>query len=50
MMTKKKYRTMIELTANYEQFLKEKKVNNDNKSLFNRVIKKAVTTKQRGSK
>lgn len=48
----KKHKTMAELTANYEQFIKGKELNKSGKDLFEKVVKKAAkpNTKQRGSK
>lgn len=37
-----------QLTAGYETFIKDKKVNSNGKSLFIKTLKKAI--KQRGSK
>ena len=41
---------MEKLTQGYEKFIKGKEVNNNGKALFEKAIKKATTTKQRGSK
>ena len=41
---------MEKLTQGYEKFIKGKEVNNNGKALFEKTIKKATTTKQRGSK
>lgn len=42
--------TMEQLTANAEKLLKGKELNSNGKELFEKVIKKAATLKQRGSK
>lgn len=49
---KKDKKSMAELTAGYEQFIKGKEVNANNGQLFEKAIKKAVKpkSKQRGSK
>ncbi len=44
----KKDKTMAEVSKNFEQFIKGKKTNKNNKPLFEKALKKAV--KQRGSK
>ena len=49
-MTKKKEKTMNEVSKNYEAFIKHKKVGDNAKRAFDNTIRKAVTTKQRGSK
>ncbi len=51
-MKKKKGKTPMErLTAGYEDFIKGKSFNSNGEVLFEKVIKKAVSTKkQRGSK
>ncbi len=41
---------MEKLTRGYEEFIKGKEVKKDGKKLFERVIRKAVAKKQRGSK
>lgn len=47
---RKNKKTMSEITANYETFIKGKEVNNNSVNLFNKAVKKAVKPKQRGSK
>jgi len=47
---KKKDRTMEEVTVGYEEFMKGKELNHNGFSLFEKTIKKAATTKKRGSK
>ena len=49
-MTKKKKLTFDEKLANAEKILQGKETNPNGKELFEGVIKKAVTVKQRGSK
>ena len=50
-MAKKKKQTPMEhLTRNYEKFIKDKALNSDGKEQFDKTIKKATKTKQRGSK
>ncbi len=49
-MATKKIKTMAELTANYEQFIKGKEVNKSGKKAFNNAIKKAATKKPRATK
>lgn len=46
----KKKRTMIEVTAGYEDFIKGKETNKNGKEFFEKVLKKATKPKQRGSK
>ena len=46
--TKKKVKSMKELTAGYEKFIKGKETNSNGKALFDKALKKAV--KPRGSK
>ena len=46
----KKQTPMEKLTQAYEKFIKGKEVNSKGKELFEKAIKKAATTKQRGSK
>lgn len=41
---------MVELTAGYEEFIKNRKINKKGLKQFNAAIKKAATPKQRGSK
>lgn len=41
---------MEKLTQGYEKFIKGKEVNPKGKELYDKTIKKAATTKQRGSK
>jgi len=50
MLMKKKYKTMAELTATYETFIKGKGLNTNGLNTFNKAIKKAAKPKQRGSK
>ncbi len=45
---KRKFKTMDELTENYEKFVKNIQINKNGRQLFSKVLKKAV--KQRGSK
>lgn len=47
-MSNKKIKTMAEVSAGYETFIKDKKVKKTGKSAFDKVIKKA--SKKRGSK
>jgi hypothetical protein len=47
---KKKGRTMEEVTAGYEEFMKGKQLNPNGFELFDKTIKKAATPKKRGSK
>lgn len=49
-MKKKKNLTIGELTKNYDQFIKGKELNKNNKELFEKALKKAVTVKPRSSK
>ena len=50
-MKKKKEKTpMEELTKGYEDFIKGKELNPKGKELFEKVIKKATTTKQCSAK
>jgi hypothetical protein len=46
----KKEKTMIEVTAGYEQFIKKKVPNRHGKGVFLKVLKKATKSKQHGSK
>ena len=46
----KRKKNMLEVTANYETFIKEKELNNNSLNTFNKVLKKAAKPKQRGSK
>ena len=53
MKEKKKKRerlTTEQLDDNYNKFMKGKELNSNGLDLFNSTIKKAATTKQRGSK
>ncbi len=47
---KKKIKSMAELTKNFEKLLKGKELNPNGTALFEQVIKKAATPKQRGLK
>jgi hypothetical protein len=48
---KSKIRDMSDVTKGYEDFIKQKQSNTNNKQLFEETIKKAVkSTKERGSK
>lgn len=47
---KKKARTMDELTQGFEELLKGKELNPKGAELFEKVIKKAATTKPHGLK
>jgi hypothetical protein len=42
--------TPEQLDANYNKFMKGKELANNGKELFDKVIKKAVTTKQHSAK
>lgn len=46
----KKEISITELTKGYESFAAKNQQNADGKYLFEKVLKKAATTKQRGSK
>ena len=46
----KKKTPMEKLTAGYEEFIKGKELNPNGKELFEKAIKKAATSKPRGSK
>lgn len=41
---------MEKLTAGYKEFIKDKKLNKKGDGLFNKIIKKAATHKQRSAK
>lgn len=47
---KSKEKSMAELTKNFEKLLEGKELNPNGADLFNKVIKKAATPKQRGLK
>ena len=47
---KKKVKSTAELTAGFEKLLAGKELNPNNGELFDKVIKKAVTVKQRSAK
>ena len=49
-MKKKEQTPMEKLTAGYGKFMKGQQVNPNGKELFDKVLKKAVTTKPRSSK
>lgn len=50
-MTKKRELTPMEkLTQGYEKFIKGKETKANGKAIFDKVLKKATTTKPRGSK
>jgi hypothetical protein len=49
----KKYKTMAEITKDYEPYIKGKELNNNGSVLFNKIIKKSSKPKikkQRASK
>jgi hypothetical protein len=46
----KKQTPMEKLTAGYSKFIKGKELNNNGKELFDKVLKKVVTTKPRSAK
>lgn len=50
MIKKKSFTPMEQLTKGYEQFIKGQEIKKNGKGAFNKAIKKAVATKQRGSK
>ncbi len=49
-MAKKSKTPMEKLTQGYEKFIKGKELAQGGKDAFNKALKKAVKTKQRGSK
>jgi hypothetical protein len=49
-MKSKKAKSMAELTKGFEQFISSKKTNDNNASLFEKVIKKAAKPKPRSAK
>lgn len=47
---KNKTLSMNEVTKNYEKFIANKKTKDNSRPAFDNAIRKAATTKQRGSK
>ena len=47
---KRKRLTMDELVVNAKKILKDKQLQHNNRNMFEKVLKRAVTTKQHGSK
>jgi hypothetical protein len=50
MKSKKKEKTMDEVTSGYDEFIRDKKVNKKGKNDFEKALKKAIKKKQPGSK
>jgi hypothetical protein len=48
-MAKSKVKSMAEVTAGYEQFIKGKELSNNARQLFEKVVSKAANTKPKQS-